>query len=458
MATKEIVEFITQTKYEQIPKEAIRIAKRCIIDTMGVALAASKQPEGKIITELIKERKAVPEVSVIAGGFKTSSDLAALANGTMAHGLDYDDTSIEFKGHPSGVLVPAILALSESYKKSGRDTVCSFVIGFEVGAVIGSAMGDLFFESSPWHPTPIVGTMGAVAAGAKLLGLSVQQSAMALGIASSMAGGLKKNVGTMTKPLHAGNAAHNSILAVQLASKGFTASAGILEGERGLCKVFMGEEYPTGVERSLGKRWSILTPGVKVKFYPCCGGLSAGIYAMLELKKKYNLLPEDVVEIECRISQTEVTMIGGLISEFPKTIPESRFSLKYAIAIALLDGEVSLRQFTEQKISSSMTKDVMRKIRITPLRDLGHSIDSTQEVIVKLKNGKEYSYQVGWRDAKGNVGNPLSDDELASKFKDCAALALNSKKIDEALELLWHLEDLRDITRLMELVGVADLK
>ena len=460
MGTKEVVEFITQTKYEQIPKEAIRIAKRCMIDTIGVAIAASKQPEGKIITELTKEKKAVPEASVIVGGFKTSSDLAALANGTMAHGLDYDDTSIEFRGHPSGVLVPAVLALSECYRKSGRDTLCSFVIGFEVGAMIGDAMGDPFFYDSPWHPTPIVGIMGAVAAGAKILGLSAQQSAMALGIASSMAGGLKENVGTMTKPLHAGNAAHNSILAVLLANKGLTAGEGILEGKRGLYKAFMGREYPKGIERSFGKRWSIVTPGVKVKLYPCCGGLFGAIYSMLELKKKYNLLPEDVAEIECRISQAELTLLEGLLTEFPKTIPESRFSLKYVTAIALLDGEVSLRQFNEQKVSSSMTKDLMHKIRVVPLHfdDVGHSIDSPQEVIVKLKNGREYSYQVAWGNVKGNTGNPLSDDELASKFRDCASLALSPNKVDEALELFWHLEDLKDITKLMKLVGVADLK
>lgn len=446
MSTKEIAEFIERTKYDQIPKEAIRVAKRCFMDTTGVALAASKQPEGEIITKFTKERKAAPEASVIGGGFKTSVDLAALANGTLSHALDYDDISVEFLGHPSTVIVPAVLALSESRRVSGKDALCSFILGFEVGAMIGKGMGVKFFESS-WHPTPVVGIMGATAASAKILGLNAQQLRMAFGIASSLAGGLTENFGTMTKPLHAGSAVKNSLLSVLLAKEGFTASEDILEGERGLYKAFIGEAYsPEGV-KDLGKRWSILTPGVKIKRYPCCGGTFGCIEAILELKKKYNLLAEEVAEIHCRVNPS---VLETLIVDVPKTAKEGRFSLKYTIAIALLDGEVLLKQFSEEKVSSPITHDLMRKVKAVPFPDFGRGQDMPQEVIVKLKDGGEYSYKV--EKVKGTASNPLSDAELESKFRDCASLALNTKRIDKTLELLHHLENLEDMTELMEIV------
>lgn len=443
-----IIEFILKTEYDQIPREAITIAKRCIIDTIGVTLAGSKQPEGKIITEFAIKKKAVAEAYIIAGGFRTSLDLAAFANATMAHALDYDDISIDFLGHPSTVLVPTVLAIGESRKKSGKDILCSLVVGFEIGAMIGSVMGVHFFESS-WHPTPIVGIIAATAAGAKILRLSAQQSRMALGIASSLAGGLKGNFGTMTKPLHAGSAARNSILAALLALKGFTANDNILEDKQGLFQTFVGDKY-FPKEESLGKRWSILDPGVKVKPYPCCGGSLGCIDATLELKKRYNLAAEDVAEIECRISPTA---LRAVIIDIPKTGQESRFSLKYATAIALIDGEVSLKQFSDEKVTSLLTKEIMNRIRYS-FRSEEHGLDLPQEVVVKLKNGKEYSYRV--EKVKGTPGNPLRDDELALKFRDCASLVLSARDADDTLDLLLQFEELEDIAKLMELIGKAD--
>lgn len=450
MATKEFVEFVTQTEYGDIPEDAIRIAKRCILDTVGVALAGSKQPESEFLTEFVKEKKALPEAWVIGGGIKSSAEYAALANGTIAHALDYDDISVEFLGHPSTVLVPAILALSESQRKSGRDILCSFVIGFEVGSAIGNAMGVQLFESA-WHATPIVGIMAATAAGAKLLRINAQEVKMAFGIAASLAGGLKENFGTMTKPLHAGNAARNSILAVLLAEKGFTAHKGIFESEGGLHKAFLGEEHPIELERNLGINWSILTPGVKVKAYPCCGAMAGCINAMLELKSKYNLIAEDVTEIDCRISPTA---LKALKIEFPKTEQESRFSLRYGAAIALIDGKFSLKQFSKKKLNSPITKALMRKVRYSFPPDLGRGLDLPQEVRVKLRDGREYSYKV--ENVKGSPGNPLSDGELNSKFIDCASRALNGKDLLKSLELLQHFEEIQNIEEIMELIGIRD--
>jgi 2-methylcitrate dehydratase PrpD len=167
MTTERLAKFIVETNDNQIPNQAFKVARKCFVDTLGVALAGSKQPEAGIVGELVKNFGGKPESGVIASGFKTSAPLAALVNGIMAHALDYDDISTKFLAHPSVNLVPAILALGESKGISGKEVLASYIIGFEVGANLGSIMGMTFFGRG-WHATSILGSVGAAAAAAKI--------------------------------------------------------------------------------------------------------------------------------------------------------------------------------------------------------------------------------------------------------------------------------------------------
>lgn len=447
-STETIAKFIVETNNHDIPKEAFKSAKRCFVDTLGVALAGSKQPEAKIIEELIKNFGGKPESGVIANGFKTSVPLAALANGVMAHALDYDDISTKFLAHPSANLVPAILALGESQGISGEKGLTSYIIGFEVGANLGSIMGMTFFGRG-WHATSILGSVGTAAASAKILGLGVQETRMALGIAASLAGGLKINFGTMTKPLHVGNAAQNGVLAAMLAKKGFTANANVFDGPNGFCEVYTGTGCELNpLEETIGKIWYIISPGTKFKPYPCCGSVIACADAILELKRKYNILPNEVAEIECRVSPLMIETGSSIHS--PKTGQEGRFSLEYDMAIAIIDGELSLKQYTDEKVNSPKAQELMKKVKITFPEGIGMGMEEPEEVVVKLSNGGQYAYKV--EKHKGTAENPLTDEEVLSKFKDCASLALNQKGVDEALNLLWHLDEMKNISRLMELL------
>ncbi len=449
MLMDDIVAFLAEIDHGEIPAKAVRAARRCMIDTIGVALAGSRQPEGKIITTFAREQQANPEATVVAGMFKTSAQLAALANGTLAHALDYDDVSVEFLGHPSTVLVPAVLALGESRQVSGADVLYSFIAGFEVGAAVGRAMGVQFFESV-WHPTPVTGVIGAAAASAKMLGLNPHQVTMALGMAASMTGGLKENFGTMTKPLHAGKAASDGILAALLAEKGFTANPESLTGRRGLGKAFVGEELPDDLGKSLGTEWSIISPGVKVKRYPCCGGTLGCIDAILELRERHNIRPQDVAEVNCRANPSA---LEALIIDIPKTPQEGRFSLKYTAAVALVDGQVSFKQFTEEKLTSPLIQETMRKVQVTPFHAFGRGQDKPQEVILKLNDGIEYTLKV--EKVRGTATNPLSDDELCEKFRDCACTVLHPDRAEKVLEMLQHLEELENIKDLMQVILAA---
>lgn len=448
MITERIAKFVVETNDLHIPNEAFKVAKRCFVDTLGVALAGSKQPEVNIIEELVKGFGGNPESGVIASGFKTSIPLAAFANGTMAHALDYDDISTKFLAHPSVNLVPAILALGESKGISGKEVLLSYIIGFEVGANLGSIMGMTFFGRG-WHATSILGSVGAAAAAAKILGIDVQETRMALGVAASLAGGLKINFGSMTKPLHTGNAAQNGILAALLAQKGFTANANAFDGPNGFCEVYTGTGCDLKhLEEVIGKIWYIVSPGVKFKPYPCCGSVFGCVDAILELKRKYSILSNQVTEIECRVSP--LMLETGASIHSPMTGQEGRFSLEYDMAIAIIDGELSLRQYTDEKVESPAAQELMRRVKTTFPKDIGMGMEEPQEVVVKLKNGNQYSCKV--EKHKGTAENPLSDEELFSKFKDCASLALNQKGVDEALNLLSHLDEMKDISNLMELL------
>lgn len=234
--TEKLARFVVDTNLDMMPPEVVTIVKDALIDTVGVTLACSVTPIGKIIIAFVKKLGCMPVAGIIGGKFRTSPCNAALANGCMAHGLDYDDAGASTQGHPSAVLMPVALALGEELEASGREIIEAYVLGVEVWAKIARTMRDLHFKG--WHPTAVFGTLGAAAVGAKLLKLDINQTAMALALAASEASGLGQNMGTMTKPFHAGNAAKNGIIAAKLAKEGFTAAIDIMEGDMGFLKAF----------------------------------------------------------------------------------------------------------------------------------------------------------------------------------------------------------------------------
>ena len=234
MITKKLAHFEAETRMEDIPQEALTVAQRGITDCIGVIFPGSLEPQGKIIRDYVRKMGGVAESSIIGSDLKTSPYLAALANGTMGHALDYDDMG--GFGHPSVVLVPAVLAIGESMGASGKDILTAYVVGFEVAACLRQQLWTHYLRG--WHATGNFGSLGAGAAVARLLKLDVHQVRMVLGIAASLAGGLRQNFGTMTKPLHAGQAAANGIKAALLTQAGFTADENIIETPLGFVKVF----------------------------------------------------------------------------------------------------------------------------------------------------------------------------------------------------------------------------
>ena len=449
--TKKMFTFISETNFNDIPNEAVKRAKNAIIDCLGVALAGSSEESVKILTGHVKGMKALGESGAICQEFKTASSLGAWVNGTLCHALDYDDvfpSATGYNCHPTTTILPAVLALSEKYKISGKDMLIAYIVGFEVESRIGLACG-LPQSELGWHPTSTLGSLGATAATSKLLRLTTAEVGAALGIASSFAGGLRQNFGTMTKSLHAGNAARNGVLASEMAKAGFTASQDIMTGPISFCNVFSacnGLDL-ADIEKDLGKNWHIVSPGISVKPYPSCRATHSAIDATLQMKKKHNIRTDEVVEIKCKVSPLipQLAMYHN-----PTKAVEAKFSIEFCIAIALLEGEVSLAQFKDQKVVSPVVQELIKKIKLISPTDWPTGIDLTQEVTIVLKDGEKYSCKV--KKPKGDPENPLSEEERLTKFINCSTMAPIPIDVERVLEIIDNVESLEDINRLMEIL------
>ena len=445
--TEQIARFIVGTDYDNIAAEAVRLAKDAILDGLGVTLAGSTEPASVIITRYVMELGGATQAGVIGSGFKAPASLAALANGTMAHALDYDDVLVLMSGHPTVPVLPVVLALGEMGHSPGKDVLAAYIVGVEVEGRVGSGIGRRHYAVG-WHSTATLGALGAAAAASKLLGLGVAETRMALGIAASEAGGLRQNFGTMTKPFHAGNAAKNGIIAAMLAEKGFTADESILETPFGFCAVLGGEgEYNLArMTENLGHPFAVVEPGLDMKPYPCCRITHRCIDAILHIIEEYHPAVEEVAEVECQTSPFSPQV---LIHHRPKTALEGKFSMEYCMARALLDGEIKLAQFSEEKVLDPKVQELLQRVKyVHPEAVEGQRLPEV--VTVKLRDGRKYSHEV--LIAKGAPGNPMTIAELQVKYRDCANLVLPHADTERSLELVTHLEEVKDIAELATLV------
>ena len=446
MSTERLGKFVLETSYESLPQEAIRNAKQAILDCLGCALAGAPDEGSKILSEYVKEKGGKPEAGVIRAGFKAPAPDAAWVNGTLAHALDYDDIAMVTGGHPSVALLPAALALGEKYHLSGKDVLLAYIIGFEVMATVGKACTGRHYLLG-WHCTSTFGSLGAAAIGAKLLKLDLPKTRMAIGIAASLTGGLKQNFGTMTKPLHAGNAARNGVVAATLAHRGFTAVEDILETPMGFCKVFGGGEEldMAGATQDMGGSFQVSST-LEIKPYPSCRGTHPGIDATLGLKRQDQFDVSDIVEVECRGSAWIVQ--GAAIYHSPKTALEGKFSVEYCVARALLDNDVAMKHFTDEKVMEPKVQELISKTKYVPDPDAGPFVPC--EVVVKLKDGRVLSHKVN--SLTGDPTNPLSEETLHAKYRDCASAVLSPQEIDRSLEMASNLEGLDDVAALMSVL------
>jgi 2-methylcitrate dehydratase PrpD len=446
--TEQLAHLIAETTYEQLPAMAVTQAKRALLDTIGVTLAGHQEEVGRIITAWVQEAGGMQEAAVLGTALYTTPALAALANGTLGHALDFDDVTEHLRGHPSVPVLPAVLALGEAMGASGAEVLTAFVLGVEVEAKIGKAMSSAHPRRG-WHPTATIGTLGATAAASRILGLSGPQTQVALGIAASKAAGLRQNFGTMTKPLHAGEAARSGVEAAQLAQRGFTADRHILESRFGFFNTLVGEgEFDLAlVLEGFGAPYEIVSPGIGVKPYPACRQTHRAIDAMLDLVHTYRLQPDEVSEIVCEMSARAQDF---LIHHRPQSGLQGKFSMEYCMAAALLHGHVGLAQFSDASVQDPRAQALLQRVRFEHPDQDAADWDARMPDIVRvvLHDGRCLQQRVDI--PKGDPALPLSWQELVAKFHDCAAIALSPEQIQEAVQ---HIEQLEELPTLQPLIA-----
>jgi len=440
-ASERIAEFVTSTTYSDVPAAAYQRAKWTILDCLAAGFAGVQHEVGKQITALVKEMGGKPAAAVWGGAYRTSAPLAAYANGTMAHAIDYDDTNYHMGGHPSAPVLAALLAASEKVGASGKNVLLAYVLGVEVQTKIGFAVNTAHYNLG-WHPTATLGTFGAAAACGKVLKLGKEQMLMALGIAGSQASAIKQNFGTMTKPLHVGQAAMNGVLSSTLAAGGWSADRDILEGHFGFGNLFVGHgKYDFAkTTDNLGKPFDILDPGIRLKKYPCCGSTHSSLDAMARVLQEHKFRPEEVAGIVCTVDPDRIHV---LVHPDPQTGLEGKFSLEYVLAAMVVDGGVSVGHFTDERVKDAKIRAFLPKIKTAkdPARP-----DRTVHLKVSLKDGRVIEHEGGL--AKGIT----TWDELVAKYRDCLAGVLPAAQIEQSLERIEHLEDVKDITEVVRLL------
>ena len=444
-ASQQMAEFVAGLRFDDLPPDVVAAARRHMLDAVGVALAASALGAGGPVIEMTRSWAGARESSVIGYDFGAPASWAALANGTLTHALDYDDTHVESVVHPSAFVVPAAIAVGEEIGASGRDIVTAAVAGYEVATRIGAAAPGRFHVRGQ-HTTGLCGTFGAAAVAGRLWGLTSDEIAQAFGIAGSQSSGLFAYLsdGSETKRLHAGWAAHGGIVAADLARRGFTGPSTIFEGPHGLFDAFLAGEEPDRARlvRGLGTEWE--TTRIAIKPYPACHFVHAFMDAGIEAGVKW----ADIEEIVCSIAPPAI----GIVAEpraprlHPATTYQAQFSLPFAVASAIVGGRDALEYFGD---------DARADRRVLTLAERVHHEPDTTLPFPKTYGGKLRVYTRGGRSIeieelvnRGHPDRPLSDEELASKFLKNARMRLETRAARRALTKLQRIDKIDKIENL----------
>jgi len=444
-----VAHFAAQLELKSVPPEVLSVARASIIDLVGVSLAGFDEEASQGVIRFVKSEGSKEVSSVIGGGFRSSPANAAFANGTSGHALDLDDVSLPLRGHPTVTCAPAVLAVAEALGASGADTLAGYIVGAEVTIAMAYAAGRTHYLAG-WHSTATLGTIGSAAAAARIMNIGVDKTRAAIAIAASMSSGLRRNFGSMTKPLHAGHAAKCGVTAAALAAQGFTADATALEAPLGFLSLYSHDANAAAAMTRLGREWSLVNPGINIKLHACCYGSHHAADATLELRSEHQLTADMVESVEVVVAPGGM---AALIHDRPSTGLEGKFSIPYIVAAALTEGSLSLGTFTDERVQRAEVVSLLSRVRCREAEGKAVGVEAPRfaEVNLRLRNGTTLHRRVDH--PHGSPEAPLDQAELDRKFADCAGACLNASQIERALQMFHELDRLDSVTDVMAVVG-----
>lgn len=442
--------FAHELTFDRLPPDVVASVRLRVLDVLGLALAGSTEDFATSVRAALEVWGARGDCTVVGDKATTAAPLAALANGALAHGLDFDDTHAASITHVSAVVLPAVLAVAEGQGAGGRAALIAAVAGYETIARLGMAAPGSFHERG-WHATSVCGPFGAALAVGRLLGLDPPRLTAAVGLAGSFASGVQEFLadGSWSKRAHAGWAAHAGVVAATLARGGFTGPASILEGRFGLYQTFLGQAPDPAPFETLGATWETLAAGFKP--YPCCHYLHAYLDCALALRRAHGLTADAVASVECLVPGGEVPIVcePREAKLRPRTPYDAKFSLPFSLAAALVDGAIGLDTFAPGRLGDERVLALAARV--------GHRVDPDSRFPdgfpgwVRLRLGDGRVLEAREPDARGGPRRPLPAAALVDKFRANASRALAAERLDAIERAALGLDALEDVGALTRL-------
>ena len=435
--TKELARWAAELRYEDLPPALISKLKDCMLDMIGCAVAGSDKPE--ILNMKSALMRGEGEALVWGTGRRIPAAYALLLNGAMSHTVELDDLHKPSKIHAACVTAPPVLTVGETLGADGKAALKAAAIGYEVTIRLGMALGTDSHRRRGWHATATCGSFGAAAAIGSLLGLNEIQMANALGLAGTQTGGLMAYTadGSMAKRFHAGKAGENGWLAATLAKAGFTGPTYVLEAPDGSYAHAASDAYDLDILLDgLGTRWHAVDTGLK--YYACCGHIHQAIDAAIRLTKEHGIEADDVAAVEVRTYDV-AGMAWGFRSA-PRNTVEAQFNIPYAVAVAILDKQAFLPQFEQARLSDPAILALAQKITVKTdeAYTKRYPAEWCSGVTITLKDGRAFSHEVCG--AKGDPANPLTEEEVQSKFRILTADKLTEDAKERTIRFFTGLE------------------
>ena len=447
--TLRLAEFACDT--HTLPVDVRAAARVALQDTLGVALAGSTEPAVLAALDYARESSGGRGARIWGHDVSCAPADAALVNAIATHALDFDDTLATLRGHPSAPVLAAALATAAHNRISGSDLLTAYALGIEVSGKLGQLLGNGHYLRG-WHNTATLGVFSATAAVARLCGAPSAVLQSAWGIAAAQSGGLLRNFGTMAKPFQAGQAARSAILAVALATRGFTADDRIFDGPGGFPAIYGadGVDHPT-IAAMLGNQWDLTKPGINYKRWPCCYCSHRALGGLLDLMAKHGVLSSD-------IDQVSIGFPPGsdepLVYDDPQTGLQGKFSIQYPVAAMLLDGSLTPDSFTDAALARPAVRALMKKVRRYRVEDSKIYSGTVGYTDVEIKaRGQRYSERID--KGPGSSAWPMSEAEHDEKFMGCAGRVLGTDAAAVLLASIQNVELLEDAVELTALMAVS---
>jgi 2-methylcitrate dehydratase PrpD len=440
--TGRIAAFVTETRVSDIPDDVYEHAQVAFMDWLAVTLAGKDDPLVKKLIQYTDFLGGKEQATILGHGQKKSLTQAALINGAASHALDYDDSAVFFLGHPTVTLYPGLLALCEFKGLGGEALLTAYIVGLKAGLVIGTCAGGDHYMSG-FHGTCTMGCLASASACSHLLGLNIQKTRYALGIAGTQAGGLKSVFGTMCKPFHAGRASEVGVTASLLAENGFTSAEDILEGPNGLFQAMKGSVDEKALE-TLGKTWDI--EGLIQKYHASCHFTHSPIEAVWSILEKEGVAEGDIKSLT--VHSSEMGLSAAFRTE-ARTGLEGKFSIPYCVANAILRGRgnTGLQAFTEERVNDPRVQELMTRIQTNKADDIS---GLGARVEIETMSGKTYSEYYNVNKAIPELA--MRREKITEKFMDLAQPLLGRNKTKRLVEAINGLREMEDVNALIGLL------